>query len=89
MTTIRGDDLSNQITHISGSSSKKEEEKKKQQMLTGVLGLQPTMANHPVLGVFLPKYAKQNGGNVDKTAFRLDLIRMLALHRLNTKTGSD
>ena len=88
MTTIRSDDLSNQITQISGSS-KKEEEKKKQQMLTGVLGLQPNMASHTVLGVFLPKYAKQNGGNVDKTAFRLDLIRMLALHRLNTKTGSD
>lgn len=54
MTTIRSDDLSNQITQISGSS-KKEEEKKKQQMLTGVLGLQPNMASHPVLGVFFAK----------------------------------
>ncbi|ANC96590.1 small capsid protein [macacine betaherpesvirus 9] len=85
MTTNRGDEITTQINQISGNSSKKEEEKKKQQMFATILGLQPSMSSHPVTSTFLSRYVKQNTGNIDKSAFRIDFLRMLALHRLNSK----
>ena len=87
MAATRGDEITAQINQISGNSSKTEEEKKKQQMFTNILGLHSSMGSHPVTGTFLAKYAKQNTGNIEKAAFRLDFLRMLALHRLNSKVS--
>lgn len=79
---LNQDDESN-IQHT--PSTKKEEEKRKHALLNNVLKLKPAMIQHPVISTLSSKYIKQQSAGYDESSFKLDLLRMLALYRLNKK----
>lgn len=84
MTSVRGDDGVSQVGQVPSNTSKKDEEKRKHFLLTNVLGLK-SQIQHPVINTLLQKYVKQNISAYDKSAFRLDVLRMLALHRISSE----
>ncbi|AGT99226.1 virion protein [Suid betaherpesvirus 2] len=64
------------------TGSKKDEDKRRQ-MIINILGIGGSMSGHPVVTTMLAKYVKTHVQSVDKTAYRLDFLRMLCLNRLS------
>ncbi|AEV80754.1 small capsid protein [Aotine betaherpesvirus 1] len=64
------------------SQSKKEkdsEDKKRQHVGMQVLELREDLLNRPVVSTMLARYTKMSSLFADKNAFKLDLLRMLAM----------
>lgn len=66
-------------------SAKEKEQESKRHVVTNVLELQYDMMNHETVSNMAARYAKQTGYHEDKLAFKLDLLRMLAMYRLRRK----
>lgn len=65
----------------SGSGLSKKDEERRKQFVTGVLGLPVgVLGSSPIVGTMAAKYVKM-AGHEDKSAFQLDLLRMLAIAR--------
>uniref|UniRef100_A0AAU7E279 Small capsid protein n=1 Tax=Cardioderma bat herpesvirus TaxID=3141914 RepID=A0AAU7E279_9VIRU len=65
----------------SGSSSKKEEHQRRLAVLNEVLDLKATFLQNPTIQNMCNRYSKMNSGEFGKDAFKLDLLRMLAVAR--------
>ncbi|AEV80413.1 small capsid protein [Cercopithecine betaherpesvirus 5] len=63
-----------------GPAVKKDEEKRRHVCLN-VLDLPQESMEHPVTGTMLSKYVRMSSFFTDKFAFKLDLLRMLAVAR--------
>ncbi|AKG51615.1 UL48A [Papio ursinus cytomegalovirus] len=63
-----------------GAAAKKDEEKRRHVCLN-VLDLPQESMEHPVVGTMLTKYVRMSSFFTDKSAFKLDLLRMLAVAR--------
>lgn len=60
----------------------KEDDKRRQTILVDVLELKPVYMNHPTIASMVSKYAKMTTiPHADGVAFKLDLLRMLAVTR--------
>ncbi|AFK83879.1 B48A [miniopterid betaherpesvirus 1] len=59
---------------------KDKEEQRRLQAAVALLELQPALLGNPTVSTMCSKYAKM-GGNVNPDAFKLDLLRMLAVSR--------
>lgn len=71
---------------VSGSSSAKKadrDEEKKKYVVVHVLDLSPSHVDNPTISTFCVKYARMSSMYQYKNAFKLDLLRMLAVARAN------
>lgn len=66
----------------SGQASSNKKDKVEQRIATTVLELPAAMLNNQVVHAMCVKYATLKDLHGDKDALKLDLLRMLALHRI-------
>lgn len=64
---------------------KDKEQESKKHVIVNVLELNQDMMVHETIATMSSRYAKQTGYYEDKSAFKLDLLRMLAMYRLRRK----